>query len=631
MKTLAIPSGLQPAVSGFFRLAAALTVSTLGAAAATPRYSVTGAEDYGMWGIAAINNKGQVVGTSAEGHMLFFDGVRTIDLGVGGALRIVPMQMNDKGEITGVLKFIDPNDPYDISGNLAQIFLYSGGTFRAVTPVVHYQQFGYPRAVNARGHVIWNWMPPRIDATFAMLWRDGVQTDLGNVGDVFTTPTAINRSDEVAGTGLTMAWDGHAFLWKDGVIRDLGTPYGSHSFASGLNDAGVIVGFRDPHGPSGYLTRTLFSWSCGQWVDLGRLPGYDEDLYGHSSANCINNLGVIVGDSAARPYIWRSGKMMPLRSLVDPESADMVGTPKTITDRGAILMGSGILQPLPESGAPGRLMNVSMRAGAGADEQTCITGFVIDGGSRSILVRTVGPALAGYHVQGFAADPTLRFFRGPDCVAEDDNWSDGGNAAELAAAMAAVGAFALPDGSGDAALLRTAEAGAYTVHAGDPSGQAGVVLAEIYDAGGGGSGQLVNCSGRVQVGADDALGILGFVVGGDNPATVLVRAVGPSLAPHGIEHPLADPVLWLHDSTQPLMGNDNWGSADNQPLLAQAMARVGAFALPDGSKDAALLVQVEPGACTVTVTGADGGQGVALLEVYLVPQAAIDAALDVIE
>jgi len=162
-------------------------------------------------------------------------------------------------------------------------------------------------------------------------------------------------------------------------------------------------------------------------------------------------------------------------------------------------------------------------------------------------------------------------------------------------------------------------------------GQSGVVLAEIYDAGDGGSGQLVNCSARVQVGADEALGILGFVVGGENPVTVVLRAVGSSLAPYNITHPLADPKLWLHDTKQPLMGNDNWGSADNQPVLAQAMARVGAFALPDGSKDAALLVQVEPGAYTVTATGADGSHGAALLEVYLVAQAAIDAALDEIE
>ena len=51
------------------------------------------------------------------------------------------------------------------------------------------------------------------------------------------------------------------------------------------------------------------------------------------------------------------------------------------------------------------------------------------------------------------------------------------------AAFTNLGAFALPNGSNDAALLLDLLPGAYTVHAGGASGITGIVLIEIYDAG----------------------------------------------------------------------------------------------------------------------------------------------------
>jgi hypothetical protein len=53
--------------------------------------------------------------------------------------------------------------------------------------------------------------------------------------------------------------------------------------------------------------------------------------------------------------------------------------------------------------------------------------------------------------------------------------------------------------------------------------------------------------------------------------------------------------------------------------LAAAFTRVGAFALPAGSRDAALLATLPPGAYTAQVSGVGGTTGVALVEVYEVP------------
>jgi hypothetical protein len=41
--------------------------------------------------------------------------------------------------------------------------------------------------------------------------------------------------------------------------------------------------------------------------------------------------------------------------------------------------------------------------------------------------------------------------------------------------------------------------------------------------------------------------------------------------------------------------------------------------LPSGSADSALLLTLPPGAYTTAVSGANGGTGVALIEIYEVP------------
>jgi hypothetical protein len=47
-----------------------------------------------------------------------------------------------------------------------------------------------------------------------------------------------------------------------------------------------------------------------------------------------------------------------------------------------------------------------------------------------------------------------------------------------------------------------------------------------------------------------------------------------------------------------------------------AAVTVGAFALPNPSKDSALLLTLAPGAYTVQVTSAGGNAGIALFEAY---------------
>jgi hypothetical protein len=108
--------------------------------------------------------------------------------------------------------------------------------------------------------------------------------------------------------------------------------------------------------------------------------------------------------------------------------------------------------------------------------------------------------------------------------------------------------------------------------------------------------------------------ITGFVIGGDAPMKVLIRAVGPSLAGQGVTGVLIDPQLDLYQGSNRLQHNDNWGG---DSTLAAAFKQTGAFALENaGSKDAAILVTLDPGAYTAIVSGVNGTTGNALVEAY---------------
>lgn len=133
------------------------------------------------------------------------------------------------------------------------------------------------------------------------------------------------------------------------------------------------------------------------------------------------------------------------------------------------------------------------------------------------------------------------------------------------------------------------------------------------------AGQFVNLSTRAFVGTADGVLIPGLVIGGTTPRRVLVRAVGPTLATFGVTGTLADPNLTVFRGSTSLATNDNWQDQANATAVASAALASGAFALPAGSKDAALLLTLEPGSYTFRVAGAGTSTGVALVEVYAVP------------
>ena len=287
---------------------------------------------------------------------------------------------------------------------------------------------------------------------------------------------------------------------------------------------------------------------------------------------------------------------------------------------------------------PGRLVNLSTRTKIAFLGDTFALGFNLAGSQRAtLLIRGIGPALAKFGLSGALMAPRLEVNQGTTVIASNEGWEKAANAAQITTAAAAVGAFALAPGDLDAALLLQLDPGTYTVTLKGLNGATGDVLAEIYDVSRNGS-RLTNLSTLGKISADGEFLIPGIVVAGNNPRTLVVRAVAQGLSEFGLpgEALLGDArisiLTTVNGNPQTVATNNNWAQAGAATLNA-AFPAVGAFPLRVAS-DAALIDALAPGSYTLQAGAAPvaptpEGQpitavapnqtGAVLVEVYEVP------------
>jgi uncharacterized repeat protein (TIGR03806 family) len=281
-----------------------------------------------------------------------------------------------------------------------------------------------------------------------------------------------------------------------------------------------------------------------------------------------------------------------------------------------------LARPQPAS----RLLNLAARAQVGTGGDVLIPGFVIaPGADKTVLVRAVGPTLGSFGVAGALQAPVLTLFDSAQkTILSNAGWNTAANAADIRATAQRTGAFSLPEGSKDAAMLVTLKPGSYTAQTAGANNTVGVALVELYDAdpasvGGSAPARLINTAVRAQVGVDANILIPGLVVGEGAPKTVLIRAVGPGLTAFGVPGALAEPIVSLFAGSESFVTNRGWNNAANAAEIRAVAKKVGAFDLVEGSKDSAMVVSLSPGAYTIQLSGANRSTGVALVEVYEVP------------
>lgn len=369
--------------------------------------------------------------------------------------------------------------------------------------------------------------------------------------------------------------------------------------------------------------RTLYTNGIASSLSVATQP-----VSGEVAAGAANSLKFVVSGATNLTYQWYRDGVAIAGATSDTYTIAKTGLSDegnyyAVASDGRTAIQSQVTSLKLKSANPGRIVSLSVRAKLDAGKQPLITGLVLQGqGSKPILLRGVSETLRGFGLAGAANDTSIQLFRGPSVIVENDDWSLDATAATTRLAAATSGAFALAEGSKDAAMVRRLLAESYTLHTFNRGAAAGVVLVEAYDVLGSydAANWITSVSARAKISAGEGVLIAGMVIAGETTCRVLVRAVGPALTNFGVDGVLADPILALYPagSAQPVATNDDWAAVQSTVTSEDLFKRVGAFDLPVGSKDAVLIARVPPGAYTLVASGKGAAEGQTLIEVYLI-------------
>ena len=169
------------------------------------------------------------------------------------------------------------------------------------------------------------------------------------------------------------------------------------------------------------------------------------------------------------------------------------------------------------------------------------------------------------------------------------------------------------------------DAGTYRLSVISPSGTAQSDAVRVSVIPPAPASRLVNVASRALTGAGADTIIAGVVLrssgsGGGDPRPILIRAIGPALRDFGLTSVEPDPVLVVYDADQrEIARSDDWNtSPETAQRIITATQRVGTFPLPVGSRDAALVLDLPPGAYTAHLLSRSPAatRTIGLIEVY---------------
>jgi probable HAF family extracellular repeat protein len=309
-----------------------------------------------------------------------------------------PLALNNAGRVTGYA-FASP-------GQTA--ITWNNGAFSPLSGLGAFDR-SYGNAVNAAGRIAgagYRLQGGAIVESHALKWTGGAMTDLGSLGGHTAAALSINDFDQVVGysttpgetetraflqqngamTALpslpgaveTIAYDisntgyiagaavtstpAHPVLWHNGSVSSLRIPTLSRTgAANAVNNAGLAVGTYELNMNTGAFAAAM--WTSGILSNLGNLGAYPP----YAVAFDVNNATQVVGNSMSPSgmagFLWQSGRMFDLSTLVVGAPGVRITAASAINDRGQIAAAALIagretavlLTPVTFAPAPGAI------------------------------------------------------------------------------------------------------------------------------------------------------------------------------------------------------------------------------------------------------------------------------------
>lgn len=270
-----------------------------------------------------------------------------------------------------------------------------------------------------------------------------------------------------------------------------------------------------------------------------------------------------------------------------------------------------ILKLVPAPASPA-LVNLATRMRVQTGANVLIGGFILTGSApKKVILRAIGPSLTvnGQPLPGRLTDPTLTLFDAAgNPLFTNDDWMNSPQKQQI------LDSTIPPNDPKESAIVATLQPGNYTAIMSAANNTPGIGVVELYDLDQPAPANPGNIATRGFVENGDNVMIGGFIVGGSQNRTVLIRAIGPSLTAFGVPNALQDTILELHDSSgATIASNDNWKTNQQAAITSTGLA-------PSDDRESAILsAPLAPGNYTAIVRGTGTNTGVALVEIYQLP------------
>jgi hypothetical protein len=251
----------------------------------------------------------------------------------------------------------------------------------------------------------------------------------------------------------------------------------------------------------------------------------------------------------------------------------------------------------------------------GSGDDVLIEGFIVQGptgSTKKIIVRALGPSLAGFGISDALANPALEIHDSSGAtVATNNDWKNtqpggliiGDQSIEISSSGLA------PNDDLESGIIANLAPGSYTAVVRGVNNAIGTAVVDAYDLSGASPARLANIATRALVQAGDKLVIAGFIVQ-NAPVKAVVRAIGPSLTSFGVTNALADTTLQLRDVNGAIVReNDNWKTDQKSELENIGLQ-------PTDDLEAALVETIPPGQYTAQIRGKNDSSGIGVVQVY---------------